>query len=119
MEIYNAENDTQLGSNSIDMDSVTIYATSKDGKTTTNHNYWNNGWRPLTGGNQYYRVINSDIAGDHPTISNDHIAHDNIGSITINATVNDTPFTVTLPVDETVPGAVSVLWFKTISLRFP
>ena len=108
MEIYNAENDTQLGSNSIDMDSVTIYATSKDGKTTTNHNYWNNGWRPLTGGNQYYRVINSDIAGDHPTISNDHIAHDNIGSITINATVNDTPFTVTLPVDETVPGAVSV-----------
>ena len=108
MEIYNAENDTQLGSNSIDMDSVTIYATSKDGKTTTNHNYWNNGWRPLTGGNQYYRVINSDIAGDHPTISNDHIAHDNIGSITINATVNDTPFTVTLPVDETVPGAVSI-----------
>ena len=108
MEIYNAENDTQLGSNSIDMDSVTIYATSKDGKTTTNHNYWNNGWRPLTGGNQYYRVINSDIAGDHPTISNDHIAHNDIGSITITATVNGTSFTVTLPVDETAPGAVSV-----------
>ena len=108
MEIYNAENDTQLGSNSIDMDSVTIYATSKDGKTTTNHNYWNNGWRPLTGGNQYYRVINSDIAGDHPTISNDHIAHDNIGSITITATVNGTSFTVKLPVDEAAPGAVSV-----------
>ena len=108
MEIYNAENDTQLGSNSIDMDSVTIYATSKDGSTSTNPDYWNNGWRPLTGGNHYYRVINSDIAGDHPTISNDHIAHDNIGSITINATVNGTPFTVTLPVDETAPGAVSV-----------
>lgn len=108
MEIYNAENSPQLGSDSIDMDSVTIYATSKDGSTSTNPDYWNNGWRPLTGGNHYYRVINSDIAGDHPTISNDHIAHDNIGSITINATVNGTPFTVTLPVDETAPGAVSV-----------
>ena len=108
MEIYNAENSPQLGSDSIDMDSVTIYATSKDGSTSTNPDYWNNGWRPLTGGNKYYRVINSDIAGDHPTISNDHIAHDNIGSITINATVNGTPFTVTLPVDETAPGAVSV-----------
>lgn len=38
MEIYNAENDTQLGSDSIDMDSVTIYATSKDGSTSTNPN---------------------------------------------------------------------------------
>lgn len=108
MEIYNAEKNTQLGSNSIDMESVTIYATSKDGKTTTNHNYWNNGWRPLTGGNQYYRVINSDIAGNHPTISNDHIAHNDIGSITITATVNGTSFTVKLPVDEAAPGAVSV-----------
>ena len=108
MEIYNAENGTQLGSDSIDMDSVTIYATSEDGNTSTNPKYWNNGWRPLTGGNQYYRVINSDIAGDHPTISNDHIAHNDIGSITITATVNDTFFTVTLPVDETAPGAVSV-----------
>lgn len=108
MEIYNAENGPQLGSDSIDMDSVTIYATSKDGSTTTNPDYWNNGWRPLTGGNQYYRVINSNIAGDHPTISNDHIAHNDIGSITITATVNGTSFTVTLPVDETAPGAVSV-----------
>ena len=108
MEIYNAENVTQLGSDSIDMDSVTIYATSKDGSTSTNPDYWNNGWRPLTGGNEYYRVINSDIAGNHPTISNDHIAHNDIGSITITATVNGTSFTVTLPVDETAPGAVSV-----------
>lgn len=108
MEIYNAENGPQLGSDSIDMDSVTIYATSKDGSTTTNPDYWNNGWRPLTGGNQYYRVINSNIASDHPTISNDHIAHNDIGSITITATVNGTSFTVTLPVDETAPGAVSV-----------
>lgn len=108
MEIYNAEKGTQLGSDSIDMDSVTIYATSKDGSTSTNPNYWNNGWRPLTGGNQYYRVINSNIAGDHPTISNDHIAHNDIDSITITATVNGTSFTVTLPVDEAAPGAVSV-----------
>ena len=108
MEIYNAKNGTQLGSDSIYMDSVTIYATSEDGKTTTNPDYWNNGWRPLTGGNQYYRVINSNIPGDHPTISNDHIAHNDIGSITITATVNGTSFTVTLPVDETAPGAVSV-----------
>ena len=108
MEIYNAENGTQLGSDSIDMDSVTIYATSKDGSTSTNPDYWNNGWRPLTGGNQYYRVINSDIAGNHPTISNDHIAHNDIGSITITATVNGTSFTVKLPVDEAAPGAVSV-----------
>lgn len=108
MEIYNAENGTQLGSDSIDMNSVTIYATSKDGSTSTNPDYWNNGWRPLTGGNRYYRVINSDIAGNHPTISNDHIAHNDIGSITITATVNGTSFTVTLPVDEAAPGAVSV-----------
>lgn len=108
MEIYNAENVTQLGSDSIDMDSVTIYATSKDGSTSTNPDYWNNGWRPLTGGNEYYRVINSDIAGNHPTISNDHIAHNDIGSITITATVNGTSFTVKLPVDEAAPGAVSV-----------
>ena len=105
IEIYNAENDANI--TSVDRDSIRIQVngTGLDGNEgNTNPNYWNNEW---VGDYEYYRVVNSHIVGNHETISNTHIKHDGMKSITIYAKINGSQeISVEIPVDNNVVGGV-------------
>lgn len=105
IEIYNAENDANI--TSVDRDSIRIQVNGTDldgNEGNTNPNYWNNEW---VGDYEYYRVVNSHIVGNHETISNTHIKHDGMKSITIYAKINGSQeISVEIPVDNNVVGGV-------------
>ena len=108
LEIYNAANGTVATASDVDMESVRIQVngTDMDDKPGhTNPNYWNNQW---VGDHEYYRVVNSHIVGNHDTISNTHIPHDQAESITIFAKVGSGDVEVTIPIDNSVPGGVHI-----------
>ena len=105
IEIYNAENDANI--TSVDRDSIRIQVNGTDldgNEGNTNPNYWNNEW---VGDYEYYRVVNSHIVGNHERISNTHIKHDGMKSITIYAKINGSQeISVEIPVDNNVVGGV-------------
>lgn len=108
LEIYNAANGTVATASDVDMESVRIQVngTDMDDKPGhTNPNYWNNQW---VGDHEYYRVVNSHIVGNHDTISNTHIPHDQAESITIFAKVGSEDVEVTIPIDNSVPGGLHI-----------
>ncbi len=108
VEKYNAENDSEYEISDIEMDSVRIQVNGLDNKAT-NRNYWNNGWRSES---TYYRVVNSGIVGNHETISNTHIPHNEVQSITVYAqTTGGQSIEVNIPIGAD-PGDISVSLVK-------
>ena len=108
VEKYNAENDFEYEISDIEMDSVRIQVNGLDNKAT-NRNYWNNGWRSES---TYYRVVNSGIVGNHETISNTHIPHNEVQSITVYAqTTGGQSIEVNIPIGAD-PGDISVSLVK-------
>ena len=108
VEKYNAENDSEYEISDIEMDSVRIQVNGLDNKAT-NRNYWNNGWRSES---TYYRVVNSGIVGNHETISNTHIPHREVQSITVYAqTTGGQSIEVNIPIGAD-PGDISVSLVK-------
>ena len=104
VEKYNAENDFEYEISDIEMDSVRIQVNGL-GNEATNRNYWNNGWRSES---TYYRVVNSGIVGNHETISNTHIPHNEVQSITVYAQTTDgQSIEVNIPIGAD-PGDISV-----------
>ena len=104
VEKYNAENDSEYEISDIEMDSVRIQVNGL-GNEATNRNYWNNGWRSES---TYYRVVNSGIVGNHETISNTHIPHNEVQSITVYAqTTGGQSIEVNIPIGAD-PGDISV-----------
>ena len=103
LELYSANLGVSLAEDQIDLNSmkITVYGQDEDGNIKkTNPNYDNGStkceWKDDYG---YFLVVNYNVAGDNPTLSNTHIPHDEMFKVEVSATVNGTPNqTVEIPV---------------------
>ena len=103
LEIYSANLGISLTEDQIDLDSmkITVYGHDEDGNIKkTNPNYDNGStkceWKDDYG---YFLVVNYNVVGDNPTLSNTHISHDEMFKVEVSATINGTPNqTVEIPI---------------------
>ena len=77
-ELYNETSSPSIDVADIDLDSVKISV--YDNSKSTNQDYYNNGWR---NDEEYYYVCNYNVPAGLPTLTNNHVAFNDIQGITV------------------------------------
>ena len=100
VELYNAEHETDITINDIDKGSMKMQANDGDGTTSTNPNYFSNGWDK---NDPFFLINNPSASGAVGDDQNDHVGFDTIASVTVYFYVtNDGQKTLTIPVGQNV-----------------
>ena len=107
VELYNAEHETDITINDIDKRSMKMQANDGDGTTSTNPDYFSNGWDQ---NDPFFLINNPSASGAVGDDKNDHVGFDTIASVTVYFYVtNDGQKTLTIPVGQNAGELSKVL----------
>ena len=107
VELYNAEHETDITINDIDKGSMKMQANDGDGTTSTNPDYFSNGWDQ---NDPFFLINNPSASGAVGDDQNDHVGFDTIASVTVYFYVtNDGQKTLTIPVGQNAGELSKVL----------
>ena len=107
VELYNAEHETDITINDIAKESMKMQANDGDGTTSTNPEYFSNGWDK---NDPFFLINNPSASGAVGDEKNDHVGFDTIASVTVYFYVkNDGQKTLTIPVGQNAGELSKVL----------